>query len=110
MKRAAPNASGRVDLRAQPVAVAVAAGERPEAFGAARFINRDHHVIPSLYHEALRYQDPLARKLLALLDGTRTRDDLCAALDGPFAGPAGRSHLDRALQVLASNLRAIGSW
>ena len=90
-----------MDLRAQPVAVAVAAGERPEAFGAARFINREHDVIPSLYHEALRYKDPLARKLLALLDGTRTRD-LCAALDGPFAGPAGRTHLDRALQVLAS--------
>lgn len=99
---AALYAAGRVDLRAQPVAVAVAAGERPEAFGAARFINRDHDVIPSLYHEALRYQDPLARKLLALLDGTRTRDDLCAALDGPFAGPAGRTQLDRALQVLAS--------
>jgi SAM-dependent methyltransferase len=99
---AALYAAGRVDLRSQPVAVAVAAGERPEAFGAARFINREHHVIPSLYHEALRYQDPVARKLLALLDGTRTRDDLCAALGGPFAGPAGRSQLDRALQVLAA--------
>jgi len=99
---AALHAAGRVDLRTHPVAVAVAPGERPEAFGAARFINREHGVIPSLYHEALRYQDPLARKLLALLDGTRTRDELCGALGGPFAGPTGRSKLDKALRVLAS--------
>jgi SAM-dependent methyltransferase len=95
-------AASRVDLRTTPVAVAVAGGERPEAFGAARWLNREHEVIPSLYHEALRYQDPLGRKLLALLDGTRTRDELCAALGGPFGGPAGRVHLDGALRILAS--------
>ena len=78
------------------------AGERPEAFGAARFINREHDVIPSLYHEALRYADPVARKLLAALDGTRTREEIGAAVGGPFAGPAGRAQLDRALRVLAS--------
>jgi hypothetical protein len=102
MRIAALHAAGRIDLRSQPVAVAVAAGDRPEAFSAARVINRDHAVIPSLYHEALRYQDPLARKLLALLDGTRTRDEICAALGGPFAGRAGGGRLDRALRVLAS--------
>jgi SAM-dependent methyltransferase len=95
-------ATGRVDLRTMPVTVAVVAGERPEAFAAARWLNREREIIPSLYHEALRYQDPLGRRLLALLDGTRTRDDLCAALGGPFAGPAGRGRLDAALKILAS--------
>jgi SAM-dependent methyltransferase len=94
--------AGIVDLRTAPVAIAAVAGERPEAFAPARWINREHEIIPSLYHEALRYQDPLARKLLALLDGTRTREDLMAALGGPFAGPAGRAHLDDALRTLAS--------
>jgi len=96
------HAAGRIDLRAFPVNVATEAGERPEAFGAARFINREHDVIPSLYHEALRYSDPLARKLLAVLDGTRTREEIGAVVGGPFAGTAGRASLDRALRVLAN--------
>ena len=91
-----------VDLRSAPVQVAARAGERPEAFAAARWLSRDRDVIPSVYHEALRYQDPLGRKLLALLDGTHTRDELTAALGGPFAGSGGRAQLDRALDVLAS--------
>ena len=93
---------GLVDLRTAPVAVAAILGERPEAFAAARWINRENDVIPSLYHEALRYQDPIGRKLLALLDGTRNRSELMAAIGGPFAGAAGRVHLDDALKILAS--------
>jgi len=95
-------AAGLVELRSAPVAVAAVAGERPEAFSAARWINRDNDIIPSLYHEALRYQDPLGRRLLALLDGTRNREELMEALGGPFSGPAGRAHLDDALKILAS--------
>ena len=101
-------AAGQVDLRSVPVVVVAAAGERPEAFAAARWLNRGHDVIPSLYHDALRYQDPLGRKLLALLDGTRTRDDLCTALGGRFAGTAGRSQLERVLQILASKALLVG--
>jgi SAM-dependent methyltransferase len=100
--------AGLVDLRTAPVAVAAVPGERPEAFSAARWLNREREIIPSLYHEALRYQDPLGRKLLALLDGTRTREDLMAALGGPFAGPAGRARLDDALKTLASKALLVG--
>ena len=95
------HAAGLVDLRTAPVAVAAIPGDRPEAFAAARRLSVDHVVIPSLYHEALRYADPLGRKLLALLDGTRTRDELAATLGGPFVGVAGRARLDKALGVLA---------
>ena len=101
-------AADLVDLRTAPVGVAAVPGERPEAFAAARWLNRERDVIPSLYHEALRFQDPLARRLLALLDGTRTRDELMAALGGPFAGPAGRANLDGALQTLASKALLVG--
>src|SRR6266542_449226 len=58
--------------------------------------------MPSLSREALRYQDPLGRKLLALLDATRKCDELLAAMGGPFAGPAGRAQLDNVLKILAS--------
>ena len=93
--------AGHVDLRTAPVAVAAVAGERPEAFAAARWINRTHEVIPSLYHEALRHQDPIGQQLLALLDGTRTREQLAAAIGGPFAGPGGRAQLEDVLAILA---------
>ena len=101
-------AAGMVELRTAPVAVAAAAGERPEAFAAARWINRERDVIPSLYHEALRYQDPVGRTLLALLDGTRNRDALVAALGGRFAGPDGRAQLDAVLNILAAKALLVG--
>lgn len=94
-------AAGMVDLRTSPIAVATAAGEHPRAFAAARWLTREHEVIPSLYHTALRYRDPVGRTLLALLDGTRTRSDICAEVGGPFAAADGLARLDRALAVLA---------
>jgi 2-polyprenyl-3-methyl-5-hydroxy-6-metoxy-1,4-benzoquinol methylase len=93
--------AGHVDLRTAPVAVATVAGERPEAFAAARWFSRERSVIPNLYHEALTHKDPVGRRLLALLDGTRTREQLAAAIGGPFSGPAGRAQLDDVLATLA---------
>jgi SAM-dependent methyltransferase len=93
--------AGMIELRTAPISIARVAGERPRAFSAARWLTRDHEVIPSLYHAPLRYRDPLGRALLALLDGSRTRAELCAELGGPFAGAEGPGRLDRALGVLA---------
>ena len=94
-------AAGMVDLLTAAIAVATTAGERPIAFAAARWLTREHDMIPSLYHAALRYRDPVGRTLLALLDGTRTRRDICAEVGGPFAAADGLARLDRALAVLA---------
>ena len=93
--------AGLVELRTMPVAVAAVAGDRPQAFAAARWINQEHEVIPNLYHEALRHQDPIGQKLLALLDGTRTREQLIEATGDSFSGPAGRARLDDVLAILA---------
>jgi hypothetical protein len=101
-------AAGWVDLRTVPLAVSATAGARPVAFPVARAMTREHEVIPSLYHEALRYADPLGRRLLALLDGTRTRAELAAALGGPFAQQGGAARLDRALAILASKALLVG--
>jgi hypothetical protein len=65
-------------------------------------MTREREVIPSLYHEALRYADPVGRRLLERLDGTRTREELAAAVGGPFTQQGGAARLDRALAILAS--------
>lgn len=90
-----------VDLRTRPVAIATLPGEHPEAFAAASWINREHEVIPNLYNEPLRQQDAIVQKLLGMMDGTRSREDLIAAIGGPFAGPGGRAQLDAVLTTLA---------
>ncbi len=92
-----------IDLRTSPVATAAIAGEHPEAFAAARWVNRENDVVPNLYLEPLRLQDAAGRQLVGLLDGTRTRDELIAAVGGPFAGPNGRVQLDKVLAMLAKS-------
>jgi SAM-dependent methyltransferase len=93
--------AGVVDLRTRPIDAAGVPGERPEVFAPARWLARERDVIPSLYHEGLRFQDPEARTLIELLDGTRTRDAIAQALGGAVTSSAGRARLDDALQVLA---------
>jgi hypothetical protein len=93
--------AGTVDLRTRMIEAAAAPGERPEVFAPARWLAAERDVIPSLYHEGLRFQDREARTLIELLDGTRTRDEIAQALGGVVASPAGRARLDGALQVLA---------
>lgn len=92
---------GLVDLRTMPFSAVATLGEYPEAFAAARGINRDSDVLPNLYHEAIKFPDPDVRKLLGLLDGTRTREELVAAIGGPLSGPDGRAKLEKALTKLA---------
>jgi hypothetical protein len=43
-----------------------------------------------------------------LLDGTRTRADLCAALGGRFHGPSGLADLDNVLKILAAKALLVG--
>jgi SAM-dependent methyltransferase len=90
-----------IDLHTEPVAAAAVPGERPEAFAPSRWISRDRDVVPTLYHEPLRLNDPTVRKVVGLLDGTRTRDDLVKAIGGPLAGPDGGAQLETVLNKLA---------
>ena len=96
-------ASGLIDLCTMPTPAVDSAGERPEAFSAARWICRENDVVPNLYHEAIRFSDPAVRKLLGMLDGTKTREELMAALGGPLATTDGRAKLEEVLKLLAKN-------
>ena len=77
-------------------------------FAAARWISREQEVVPTLYHEPIRLNDAAVRKLVGLLDGTRTRDDLIAAMGDTFSGPNGRAHLDSLLNKLAKEALLVG--
>ena len=65
---------------------AVAAGERPIANPLARLQARSREDVTSLLHARVRLPDPNARRLLALLDGTRDRAVLANAMYDPAVG------------------------
>ncbi len=100
--------AGQVGLRTTPVNAVATPGEFPAAFAAARWISREQEVVPTLYHEPVRLNDAAVRKLVGLLDGTRTRDDLIAAMGDTFSRPDGRAHLDSLLTKLAKEALLVG--
>ncbi|HYP53510.1 MAG TPA: class I SAM-dependent methyltransferase, partial [Pyrinomonadaceae bacterium] len=69
-----------VELHAHAAAFAREAGERPVASPLARVQAERSEVVTSLRHTSVRMDDPLGRRLLTMLDGTRDR----AALLGEF--------------------------
>jgi SAM-dependent methyltransferase len=86
-----------VDITATPVP-AVHAGDRPVAAPWARWeAKRGRDAVTTLRHDPITLQDDLGRRLLTLLDGTRTREQLATELDD---GPGTAGQLARALASL----------
>ncbi len=65
---------------AWPVDIPRTSGERPRAFAPARWQAARHAFVVNLRHDAVDLVDSTLRRLLPLLDGTRTRAELAAAL------------------------------
>ncbi len=86
-------AAGLAQLHAAPPRLAATVGERPLASPLARWqaTRRDH--LTNLRHETVKIGDATARQLLALLDGSRDRGQLAAAL-GPALAAADRRALE----------------
>jgi len=78
--------SGVVEAHVWTPALVCDAGERPLASPVARWQARNGEQITNLRHETLTLKDVSARRLLALLDGTRTRDTLAKASSEALAG------------------------
>ena len=81
---------GMVDFHVHPPAFAVRPSVRPKASSVVRWQIARQSSVTNLRHETLRIDDPLARSLLAALDGSCTHDDLAnvIALTLPVAGRA----------------------
>ena len=77
---------------------ATAPGERPRAFAFARWQAARCDTLTSLLHERVVVDEPDARRILTLADGTRDRGALAAALDGRGDAPM---FVDRALAHFA---------
>ena len=77
-------------------------GDRPTASGVVRAQLADGDFVTSLLHFPVKVDDEIARRLLPLLDGTRDRRDLLAAVSDLDAfSTAGASALDEHLRRLA---------
>jgi hypothetical protein len=64
--------------------VAGTVSERPRATAACRQESRSRTHLANLWHGTVQVDDPVVRALLQLLDGTRDRDALLAALREAF--------------------------
>ncbi len=70
--------AGMVDLHVHPPALAFRPSARPQASTVVRWQVARQASVTNLRHETLRIDDPLARRLLAALDGSRSHDALVA--------------------------------
>jgi SAM-dependent methyltransferase len=73
-------AANLVQLHAYPPSVTTTPGERPRASALARHQAGTGHMVTNLRHAAVRIEDDLGRRLVALLDGSRDRAGLMAEL------------------------------
>lgn len=78
--------SNLVNLHLHPPAVVAAVSERPVAGLVARFEAATRDNLTSLLHTRVQVPDPNARRLLTLLDGTRDRTALAAAINSRAFG------------------------
>jgi methyltransferase-like protein len=83
--------NGGLQLHLRAPRLATEPGERPLASAVARMQVETDVVVTSLWHDAVKLDDPLARALLPLLDGTRDRAALVATLGAKLEGKDGAS-------------------
>jgi methyltransferase-like protein len=72
--------SGLIEIRSAPPAIAVVPGERPTASALARLQASQGAPIFSLRHTTILSTGAIEKRLISLLDGTRTREQIFAEL------------------------------
>jgi len=94
--------TGLVEPHTDPPCWAPRPGERPRASALARLQAAEAVDLTTLRHENVRMEEPAARRLLGLLDGTRARTEILAELAVGDDGLAlAREDLERNLEALA---------
>jgi SAM-dependent methyltransferase len=100
-------AANLVALHVHPPRLTTTAGDAPQTSALARQQAREGAVVTNLRHASVRIEDELGRRLVTLLDGTRDREALAAALAaflldrGEPVPPDLHDGLERSLQGLA---------
>jgi SAM-dependent methyltransferase len=72
--------NGSLMLRLHPLALVPLAGDRPEASFVCRWQARRGVRVTNLWHETIQVHEQIALHLLTLLDGSRTRTEIAAAM------------------------------
>lgn len=72
--------AGFLDLAATPPRVTASPGEKPRAFDLARLQAASGAEVTSLVGKSANIEDSFTRQVLRLLDGSRTRADICREL------------------------------
>jgi len=98
-----------IELWQQAPRVATAIGERPMASPLARCqISAGLTMVTNQRHQSIDLPDESGRALVSLLDGTRDREALAAAMErgapGPEGTPAGAAAIARTLEVSLQEL------
>jgi hypothetical protein len=89
-----------IELWQQPPRVATAVGERPVASPLARFqLSFGLTMVTNQRHQSIDLRDEAGRFLVSLLDGTRDREALAAAMGGVAPPPADPPAIREALEV-----------
>jgi SAM-dependent methyltransferase len=83
--------AGGLQLHCHAPRLATEPGERPLASAVARLQAESDDIVTTLWHDSVKLDDEAARALLPLLDGTRDRAALVAALGARLAGKDGVS-------------------
>lgn len=77
---------GSLRLALRPPALVAVAGDRPKASAFSRWQAKRGVAVTNLQHETMQFRDVSALRLLALLDGSRTRAELAAAMANALPG------------------------
>jgi SAM-dependent methyltransferase len=77
-----------IELRAWQAPVSAEISARPRASAVSRQEGRSGLQVTTLLHSTMRLDDPIARSFLSLLDGTRDRGELLAAIKAEFPAVA----------------------
>jgi SAM-dependent methyltransferase len=97
------------ELRTTPCNFVTDASERPRASALARLQARTAAEVTSLRHATVRLEDPLVRRLLQLLDGTRDRTQIAREMAALLEEDAATAPLAADLaEGLARNLDRVG--
>jgi methyltransferase-like protein len=93
-----------IELWQQPPRVATAISQRPAASPLARLqLSLGLTMVTNQRHQSIDLPDQTARALVSLLDGTRDREALVAAMGrvapGPEGAPADPAAIERSLQI-----------